>query len=239
VSSQPALKVVLDPALLAHLVPAQRLEQRRGTRATGLPAIDRLLGGGWPRAAVGELTGRRSSGRTAVLYASLARSLAAGEAVALIDAAGALDPRAATACGIPLARLLWIRCPADPTAQQALRAVDLVLSAGGFDLVALDLGDATRVRVPTAAWVRLKHGAEKQGTTVLVSAAARLVGAFAAAAVELAGAAPRFLTDGPALFDGVCTQATRGRGRGDGGERGGDGQDGGAPCVSLVFTCHS
>jgi hypothetical protein len=241
VSSRPALKVVFDPALLAHLVPAQRLEQGRGVRSPGIAAIDELLRGGWPRAAVGELSGRRSSGRTAVLYASLARALAAGEAVALVDATGALDPRAAAACGIALGRLLWIRCADDPTAQKALRATDLVLAAGGMDLVALDLGDA-RPRVPTAAWLRLKHGAEKQGTTVLVSALSRTVGAFATAAVELAGGAPQFLTDGPPLFQGLRVQALRGRGgteKNDGGRGQGQGGGGSEPCASLVFLCRS
>src|SRR4029079_8554359 len=68
----------LDPALLSHLISAQRLEDRRGRRGSGLPALDRLLGGGWPRAALCELVGRRSSGRTAILYAALARALDAG-----------------------------------------------------------------------------------------------------------------------------------------------------------------
>src|SRR6476620_10359398 len=88
-SPQPAL----DPALLSHLISAARLEDRRGRGSRGLPALDRLLGGGWPRAALCELTGRRSSGRTAILYAALARAISAGEAVALVDVGGGLDPR--------------------------------------------------------------------------------------------------------------------------------------------------
>src|SRR3954464_1037940 len=93
----------LDPALLSHLISAQRLEDRRGRRGSGIPAIHRLpggggarggvcgRGGGWPRAALCELVGRRSSGRTAILYAALARALAAGEAAALVDVGGGLD----------------------------------------------------------------------------------------------------------------------------------------------------
>jgi hypothetical protein len=54
----------LDPELASHLVTAQRLEELRGHRQTGIPALDQLLGGGWPRAALSEL-GRRS-GRTPV-----------------------------------------------------------------------------------------------------------------------------------------------------------------------------
>jgi RecA/RadA recombinase len=224
----------LDPELASHLVTAQRLEELRGHRSTGLPQLDALLGGGWPRAALSELTGRRSSGRTAVLLATLARAGNAGEATALVDTGGALDPRAAEACGIALPRLLWIRCPPD----QALKAADLVVSAGGFGLVALDLGDE-RPRVPTAAWVRLKHGAERQGTSVLVATPARAVGAFAAAAVELHGATPRFLTDGPPLFDGarVRAECVRRSGRSANDVGAGNGRQ--VSCAWLAFTCRS
>jgi len=222
----------LDPELASQLVTAQRLEERRGQRGSGLPEVDALLGGGWPRGALSELCGRRSSGRTSVMLAALARAARAGEATALVDTGGALDPRAAEACGIPLPRLLWIRCaPA-----QALKAADLVVAAGGFDVVALDLGDE-RPRIPTAAWVRLKHGAERQGTSVLVATPARAVGAFAAAAVELAASAPRFDEGaGPALLDGVrvkivCLRRAH-RSANDTGESR-------APCACVAFTCRS
>jgi RecA/RadA recombinase len=222
----------LDPELASRLVTAQRLEERRGHRGSGLPELDALLGGGWPRGALSELAGRRSSGRTSVMLAALARAARAGEATALVDTGGALDPRAAEACGVPLPRLLWIRCPVE----QALKAADLVVAAGGFDLVALDLGDE-RPRVPTAAWVRLKHGAERQGTSVLVATPARAVGAFAAAAVELAGAAPRFEGGlSPPLLDLlqvkiVCLRRAH-RSANDTGELR-------APCASVAFTCRS
>jgi hypothetical protein len=225
----------LDPALASRLVTAQRLEERREQRPSGLPELDALLGGGWPHGALSELCGRRSSGRTSVMLAALARAARAGEATALVDTGGALDPRAAEACGIPLPRLLWIRC----AAAQALKAADLVVAAGGFDVVALDLGDE-RPRIPTAAWVRLKHGAERQGTSVLVATPARAVGAFAAAAVELAGTAPRFFDSSglgtPPLLDGVrvkivCLRRAH-RSANDTGELR-------APCASVAFTCRS
>jgi hypothetical protein len=212
----------LSPELLAHIVPARRLEQRRGHRSTGVPPLDELLGGGWPRAALAELRGRRSSGRTAVLYASLACSIAAGQSVALVDCGGSLDPRFAQAAGIALPRLLWIRS----NAAQALKATDLVVSAGGFDVVALDVGDE-RLRVPSAAWIRLKHGAERQGTTILVATPASLVGAFASATVELSAAAPIFAR--PLLLTGLRSQATRVRGKHDFSSEG-------SPCAWLAFS---
>src|SRR5690242_5737541 len=132
------------------MVPLARLTEARGRRTTGVAALDALLGGGWPRGGLAELCGPRSSGRTAIVRAALAAALAAGEATALVDAGGRLDARAIPATGAPL----WIRC--EPA--QALKAADLVIAAGGFGLVAIDLCDAA-LRVPDAAWMRLRHAA--------------------------------------------------------------------------------
>jgi hypothetical protein len=200
----------LAPALSAHLVAPERLEERLGYLPTGIAALDDLLGGGWPRGGLVELEGRRSSGRTAVLLASLAAALAVGQATALIDAEGALDPRGAAAAGVALERLLWVRAGG----RDALKAADLLIGAGGFGLVALDLGDGRAAGrgaagaptgIPSAAWLRLKHAAARQGTTVLVAAPRRTVGAFASAAVQLAARAPRFDGGGPPLLTAIET----------------------------------
>jgi len=189
---------LLDDALAAHLVPASRLEHepRRARLATGLAALDAALGGGWPAGTLAELCGRRSAGRTSVLHASLAAALVREQAVALIDTASAFDPRSAEAAGVPLSRLLWIRAGA----RQALQAADLLIGAGGFGLVAIDFGEQSP-HAPTAAWLRLRHAAERQGTTVLVIAPGRCAGAAATAAVNLQGAQPLFVAaSGPLLM---------------------------------------
>ncbi len=115
----------------------------------------------------------------------------------------------------------------------AAKAADLVLGAGGFDLIGLDLGDE-RPRLPTAGWIRFKHGAEKQGTTVLVAASARAAGSCAAAVVELGPGAPRFVSDGGPLFAGLQARAVRGRG---GHEHGPESEE--ARCASFAFSCRS
>jgi RecA/RadA recombinase len=231
-----ALDLVRDPEMAreisAHLVSLERLGEARGRRATGIAALDGLLGGGWPRAALSEISGRRSSGRTAVVRAALAAGIAAGETTALVDVGGTLDARAAPAGSCPGLgpALLWIRCRPG----EALKAVDLVVAAGGFGTVALDLCDA-RLKIPDAAWVRLRHAARAQGTTVLIASSARRLGAFAATAVDLGGA-PAFATDGSALFTGLGVRAERLR---NGRASGAPTPENQPPCVSLVFTSRS
>ena len=227
--SEPPAHHLLLTELGSRLVSPQRLAEGRGWRGTGIAALDELLGGGWPRAALAEISGRRTSGRTAVVLATLAEAIAHGDAAALVDTGGTLDPRAAAAAGVLLPALLWIRCPAE----SALKAADLVVAAGGFGLLAIDLCDA-RLRAPDAAWVRLQHGARAQGTTVLVAAATRALGTFATAAVELGDVAPSFLCDGPPLASGLQVRATRVRDRHPSLSRRED-----AACVSLVFSFRS
>jgi len=205
-------------ALAAHLVPARQLERRdrRARLPTGAAPLDALIGGGWPKGALSELAGGRSTGRTALLLGSLAEGLRRGETVALVDVGGTLDARAAARGGVALPRLLWIRCTPD----KALAASEIVLAAGGFGLVALDLGEL-RPATPSAAWLRLKRGAEQQGTAVLVTSARRLQGALGACAVTLSRAQPKFVgraaagtvaRDPPALLVGLEASASVERG---------------------------
>lgn len=149
--------------------------------------VDGVTGGGWPRGALNEVSGPRSSGRTTLLYLSLAQTLLAGEAAALIDVGGGLDPRWAQTLGLPLQRLLWVRCTAD----QALSAADMVLGAGGFGLLVVDYGDAP-VKAPTAAWLRLKRAAAAQRTALLISTPHRPQGALGRFAFRLDPGRPVF-----------------------------------------------
>src|SRR6185369_10902384 len=107
----------------------------------GSPALDALTGGGLVRGRIVELTGPRSSGRMSAVLAMTAAVQAAGELVAVVDVADALDPRSAVRAGVVLPRLLWVR---PTTMMDGMRAVDWVLDAGGFGLVVLYLAGANR-----------------------------------------------------------------------------------------------
>ena len=92
----------------------------------------------------------------------------------------------ARAAGVELERLLWIR-PAGPEALKlGLGATDLVLDAGGFAALALDLaGSRWRAMLGRpAAWLRLKHRLERSRTVLLVLAREEAAGAMAALRLE-------------------------------------------------------
>ena len=75
----------------------------------GLAEVDAVLGGGLPLGAITELTGPSSSGRTTLVLSALAGVTRQGESCAYVDASDALDPLSASALGVDLRRLLWVR----------------------------------------------------------------------------------------------------------------------------------
>jgi len=191
-----------------RLGPAQPEPVRR--LATGLSALDRTLGGGRPRGRVVELAGRRSTGRTGLACAVAAHATQVGETIAWIDVDDVLEPEAVAAAGVVLARLLWVRPRGGP---DALRAADIVLGAGGFGLVVLDVGDGGE-RCSTATWSRLARAAERSGTVLLLTAPRRQAGTFAAVGLEVTSQA-RWST-GPerlAVLDGIDTRIVVARNR--------------------------
>ncbi len=134
---------------------------------TGILEIDALIGG-LPRGAMTEICGAACSGRTSLLLSALASRTAEGEVCALVDARDSFDPLTGNAAGIALGKLLWVRCQ---NIEQALRATDLLIQAGGFGMVAVDLSDvpARTVRqVPLNAWFRFRRAVEDTPTILLL-----------------------------------------------------------------------
>jgi hypothetical protein len=185
-----ALETLLrDRKLDTTLTTALPLEWSGGGTCvpTGVPPLDAELRGGVPRGQVSEIVGPRSAGRTSVLRALLAEATRGGELVALVDTLDRFDPASAVAGGVDLTRLLWVRghdVPLTPQAlepgwepsrpratrtrdsivgralDRAVKAANLVLHAGGFGLVALDLADVPLDALrdlPFNTWMRLQR----------------------------------------------------------------------------------
>jgi recombination protein RecA len=152
---------------------------------TGIPAIDRPLGGGLRRGHLSEIVGARSSGRASVLNGIFAAATARGEVVALIDTADRFDPSAADA-GVDLTRVLWIRERGD--APRALKAANLVVQAGGFGIVAFDLADVPPIAVrqfPYTTWMRLSRVIEGSQTALVLVGSDRLARSSGGATIAL------------------------------------------------------
>jgi len=154
---------------------------------TRIEGLDRLLGGGLPRGALVEMSGRASSGRFSVALSALAATTQTGEAAALVDPGDHFDPQGAAAAGAELSRVLWLR---PRGLKPALAAAETVL-ATGFALVVLDLGLSRifRRRFDDAVWLRLARRARFHDTALLVLAPYRITGT--AARIVLAADAAR------------------------------------------------
>lgn len=142
------------------------------TLATGIAAVDQLIDG-VPRRALTEICGPDSSGRSSLFIALLAQATRRGEYCALVDAGDSFDPQSAARAGVQLPQLLWIRCgggDAHGAAERALKATDLIVQAGGFGLIGMDLGDlpdAAVRRISLASWFRLRHAVERTNAALV------------------------------------------------------------------------
>jgi recombination protein RecA len=170
--------------------------------STGIAALDSVLGGGWRRGEVSEVVGPSSAGRTGVLVAAMAAATRRGDVVGLVDAVDRFDPESAREAGLDLERVLWVRGPCltvelarpavlDRAVRQAIRALDLLLRAGGFAIVALDVADvpARFVRaLPHPTWMRLAHANEGRETVCLLVGSAPMGRSARGASVSLESA---------------------------------------------------
>jgi hypothetical protein len=142
-----------------------------------------------------------------------------GEIVALIDTCDRLDVASAAAAGVDLDRMLWVRgsgigsqdsgvgsryqrpeCrtqslePGDQSPEtavdRALKALNLVLQAGGFSLVAIDLADVSPVRlrqIPFTTWPRVQRVIEGSDTACVLMTPEPLARSAGGLTLSLAG----------------------------------------------------
>jgi recombination protein RecA len=160
--------------------------QNRRPYPCGIAAVDELLGGGFPRGAVSEISGNQSTNRTALTVSMIAQAFDAGECGAWIDAGGTFDPESAAEAGLSLEQLLWINCQGQ--AEAALKAADLLLHGGGFGLIVFDLADVAEAavrRISMTSWFRLRRAAEETGTALITLTPTPQTRSFSAVCVEL------------------------------------------------------
>jgi hypothetical protein len=190
---------------------------------TGVAPVDALLEGGLPVGAISEVTGSESSGRTSLTLAFLARRTEAGQVCAWVDAGDAFDAESAAASGVGLKQMLWVRCRSEigPTRakpgtrlDQALCATDLLLQAGGFAAIVLDLGDmepAHAMRIPLATWFRFRQAADRTRCSLVVLGKMAYAQSSAAIVLESAPFQPESV--GGTVWRGCMFEARRGRQR--------------------------
>lgn len=166
----------------------------------GIAEVDGLLGGGLPTSAISEIIGVDCSGRTSLALAFVANRTRQGMACAWVDVADSLDAESAAATGVCLGQLLWVRCrhpedtagrsaPAKPWSRldQALRATDLLLQAGGFAALVLDLGSIApehSCHIPLATWFRFRQAAHRMRCSLLLLAQTPLAQSSSAVQLE-------------------------------------------------------
>ncbi len=176
---------------------------------------------------ISEITGPESSGRTSLALAYLAQRTAERRVCAWVDGNDAFDPESAAANGVALLQLLWVRCrDAEESAKlkarakpwtrldQALRATDLLLQAGGFATIVLDLGATVREygnRIPDATWSRYRQAADRAQCSLLVLGKAAYARSSAALVLECSRANVR--TAGGTVLRGLEFTVRLGRER--------------------------
>ena len=168
---------------LANRIPAAlglKIKQAPELFPTGISEVDAILGGGIPRGSITEVSGTASTGKTSFGLSTIAAITESGAACAWVDVSDSLSPESAAAASVVLKRLLWLRTTSErkqrvtdkpwSRLEQALKATDLLLQAGGFAAIVLDMSDVLpqhTSRIPLATWYRFRLAAEQARTALI------------------------------------------------------------------------
>jgi hypothetical protein len=181
-------KVEIESELASRFGSAVKLHEKRPAEviSTGIPQIDLFTLGGMPRGALTEVFGAASTGRTSFMLSAMAHATEHQEICALVDTSNSFDPESASQAEINFERLLWIRCTNN--LEHAFKSTDLLLQAGGFGLVILDLGDVAAKdakRIISSWWYRFRRTVENTPTALVVITQDSCVRSCATLALEL------------------------------------------------------
>jgi hypothetical protein len=205
-SSASALRAQVE-ARLQHRIPAALSPMRPAalTLPSGIPGIEIPLG------RLVEICAPEavSSGCTTLLLSIIAQITGQRRCCALVDAADCFDPYFASAAGVDLERLLWVRCAARQKKsksknsvrnsmkplEQAFKAADLVLQAAGFALIVVDLGrmeEALLHKVPLTTWFRFARAVENSPSSLIFLTPAPMARSCAALSLTMHLRQPRW-----------------------------------------------
>ncbi len=221
------IEQALERRFPAALSPAP--QALRETAPTGIAEVDKLLEGGLPIGAISEVTGPECSGRTSLALKFLGRRMQVGHVCAWVDVQDALDAESAAANGVCMKQLLWVRCSGERIGQkkdgkpwarldQALRATDLLLQAGGYAAIVLDMGGMAAEyarRIPLATWFRFRQAAQRTQCSLVVIG--QRACAQSSADVVLECKLVRANSDTETVLSGIRYEVRRERARGWGG----------------------
>jgi recA bacterial DNA recombination protein len=180
-------KTEIESAISSRFSSAFKPQEKRPGEflSSGISEIDSLAGG-LPRGAITEIYGPASSGRTSFMLSAMAQATKQDEVCALVDLSNVFDPQSAAAAKVKFDRLLWIRCASQ--LENAFKATDMLLQAGGFGLVMLDLGDVpakSAKRIISSWWYRFRRTLAATPTALVVIVEESAVRSCAALALEL------------------------------------------------------
>lgn len=150
----------------------------------GVASLDAGMDG-VQRGAITEISGARSTGKTTVAVSAIAAATRRGEYCAYVDASDTFDVNSADEAGMEFSRLVWVRCGGN--LRTACKAADILLHAGGFGVVCLDIANVGAMelnRIPGSYWFRYRKTVENTPTAFLVLSAQHLTGTSCARAIE-------------------------------------------------------
>jgi len=191
----------LDRTLTSALPSLERSDPA-ALMPSDVATLDACLRGGLPRGQLSELAGPQASGRMTLLLQMMASATRRGELVALVDTLDRLDVSSVMAAGVDVERFLWIRGAdlarsistsipdVDRALERGLKALNLVLQAGGFGVVAIDLADVplpALKRLPFTTWLRVQRTIEGRDTACLLVAPEPLARSAGGVTLSLAG----------------------------------------------------
>ena len=198
-ASVPLLRAQIEARLQNRIPAALSLApgRERGVLASAIEGIEIPLSGLTEICAPAAVT----SGRSSLLQSLMAQVTSQQHCCALVDASDSFDPISAAAAGVDLERLLWVRCRPTKFAkkgkeirtelqplEQAFRAADMILQAGGFLLMAVDLAgieEKLLQKIPLTTWFRFARAVERMPAALVFLTSSPMARSCAALTLRL------------------------------------------------------